>query len=138
MGFTVAELVDLGHYHRRGLWPWPPLQARGSDHRAVEAALGALDLGGLEHRPLEHLSGGQRQRVWLALALVQASPLVLLDEPTSFLDPRHQRDLMDALWSLTRTSPTTVVAILHERALAHRYADRVVSMEEFAATVPAS
>lgn len=122
-GFTVAELLSLGGFPRRGLWG----KTNGGED-AIQKALAALDLAGLETRSLEHLSGGQRQRVWLALALVQGSPLVLLDEPTSFLDPRHQRDLMDALWTLTREGPTTVVAILHERALAERYADRVVEL----------
>ena len=120
-GFTVGELAHLGAHHRRGLW--------GSSDRerpAVARALAALDLGGLERRPLEHQSGGQRQRVWLALALVQNAGLILLDEPTSFLDPRHQRDLLDALWTLTREAPVTVVAILHEPNLARRYADRII------------
>jgi len=94
----------------------------------VNQALEALDLVPWADHDARALSGGQKQRVWLAQALAQESPLLVLDEPTSFLDPGHQIELLDALWSLTRTGSRTVVAILHDAALARRYADRVVDL----------
>lgn len=121
-GFTVRDLVALGRFSHRGRGRSP------EDDRVVNQALGALDLASWADHDARALSGGQKQRVWLAQALAQESPLLILDEPTSFLDPGHQIELLDALWSLTRTGSRTVVAILHDAVLARRYADRVVEL----------
>lgn len=123
-GLTVRELIDLGRFPHRGAWG----RRSTRDQDAVARALAALELESWADHSVDQLSGGQRQRVWLALALVQDSPLILLDEPTSFLDPGHQIELLDALWSLTRAGPRLVVAILHDPELAARYADRVTTL----------
>lgn len=123
-GVTVAALAALGRHPHRHRWGG----RRPEDRLAVSRALELLGLEDLADQPVDRLSGGQRQRVWLALALTQESPLILLDEPTSFLDPGHQIELLDALWRLTREGPRTIVAILHDPDLAARYADFVVAL----------
>lgn len=84
----------------------------------------------LADRPVDDLSGGQRQRVWIAMALAQQPRALLLDEPTSFLDLAHQIDVLELLRRINRTEGTTVVAVLHELALAARYADDLVVMAD--------
>jgi iron complex transport system ATP-binding protein len=90
------------------------------------AATHVADLAG---RPVDELSGGQRQRVWLAMALAQETPLLLLDEPTTFLDINHQVELLDLLTDLNRDAGRTIVAVLHDLNLACRYADHIVAMK---------
>jgi iron complex transport system ATP-binding protein len=100
-----------------------------ADARAVDAALAATDLDGLAAEPVHTLSGGQRQRVWLALVLAQEPDIMLLDEPTTFLDIRHQLDLLELCGRLHRTGRTLVV-VLHDLNLALRYAERIVMMRD--------
>src|SRR6476620_10301498 len=88
-------------------------------------ATGTLELA---ERPVDELSGGQRQRVWIALTLAQETDVVLLDEPTTFLDVAHQIDVLDLLRDLRRRHGTTVVMVLHDLNLAARYADHVVAL----------
>ncbi len=120
---TVRDLVARGRYpHQTLLRQWSP-----ADARAVEAALADTDLADLADHPVHTLSGGQRQRAWLALVLAQDAGIMLLDEPTTFLDIRHQIDLLELCARLQRAGRTLVV-VLHDLNLAFRYADRVVMM----------
>ena len=120
---VVEELVWRGRTpHHRLLRP-----ATAQDVDAVERAIAATRLGELRHRPLRSLSGGERQRAWLALALAQDPRVLLLDEPTTYLDLRHQVEVMELLRSLNEGG-LTVVAVLHDLALASRYADRIIAL----------
>lgn len=124
-GFSVGELVALGRFGSGMFWE-PP---RSPDDVAVRRALDAVGLGTWTQRSASDLSGGQRQRAWIAQALAQEAPVLFLDEPTSFLDPGHQIEVMDALWTLTRGPGVTVVAILHDPRLAGAYADRILESD---------
>jgi iron complex transport system ATP-binding protein len=125
-GLTVAELVARGRYPPRGVFQrWSP-----DDTQRVDAALAQTGLSVLADRPLGDLSGGQRQRAWIAMALAQNPQILLLDEPTTFLDLSHQLDVLDLLRDLNRTQGTTIVVVLHELNLAARYADDLVVMAE--------
>lgn len=124
-GITVAQLVSRGRFPRQGL-----LAQHGSeDEAAVYQALvstGTLDLA---TRRLSDLSGGQRQRVWVATTLAQQAPILLLDEPTTYMDVAHQVDLLD-LFATQRDAGKTVITVLHDINQAMRYADTVVLMHE--------
>ena len=120
---TVRDLVARGRYpHQTLLRQWS-----SADAQAVDAALADTDLAQLADQPVHTLSGGQRQRAWLALVLAQDAGIMLLDEPTTFLDIRHQIDLLELCARLHRAGRTLVV-VLHDLNLAFRYADRVVMM----------
>lgn len=120
---SVRDLVARGRYpHQTLLRQWSP-----ADARAVDAALADTDLTDLADHPVHTLSGGQRQRAWLALVLAQDAGIMLLDEPTTFLDIRHQIDLLELCARLHQAGRTLVV-VLHDLNLAFRYADRVVMM----------
>lgn len=120
---VVEELVWRGRTpHHRFLRP-----ATSDDAAAVERAIKATNLEALRERPLRDLSGGERQRAWLALALAQEPRILLLDEPTTFLDLRHQVELMDVLRTLNQGG-LTVVAVLHDLGLASRYADHMIGI----------
>lgn len=93
-------------------------------------ALNATWNARLAERPVDELSGGQRQRVWIAMALAQQTDLLLLDEPTAFLDFSHQIDVLDLLTDLNRSQGTTVVMVLHDLNLATRYADYLIALAE--------
>lgn len=119
---TVEALVRLGrHPHQRLFSTWS-----GADQEAVEHALERTGVGELRDRPVDQLSGGQRQRAWIALALAQDTNLLLLDEPTTFLDLRHQLDVLDLVADLHADSGRTVVMVLHDLGQAARYADHLV------------
>ena len=94
--------------------------------RIVAHALAEAGLSSLAETPVDHLSGGQRQRAWLALALAQQAEVLLLDEPTTFLDPAHQWEVLSLVRSLNARSGCTVVMVLHDLNLAARFSDRVV------------
>ncbi|MFD8595631.1 ABC transporter ATP-binding protein [Kitasatospora sp. NPDC059646] len=122
---TVEALVRLGRYpHQRMLTPWS-----AADRDAVEEALRRTGTDALRDRPVDQLSGGQRQRAWIALALAQDTELLLLDEPTTFLDLRHQLDVLDLVADLHRDFGRTVVMVLHDLGQAARYADHLVVLD---------
>ncbi len=121
-GLTVEELARQGRYpHRSFLGGWS-----AADAAAVEAALRATATTELRGRPLEKLSGGQRQRAWVAMTLAQESDILLLDEPTTYLDLAHQADLLALLRRLVDGGGRTVVAVLHDLIQAARHADHIV------------
>jgi len=123
-GIAVADLVSRGRHPHQGVFSrW-----RREDDEAVAAALAATKTEDLAERPVDELSGGQRQRVWIAMALAQETDLLLLDEPTTFLDISHQIEVLDLLTDLNQTRGTTVVMVLHDLNLAARYADHLVAM----------
>jgi iron complex transport system ATP-binding protein len=123
-GLTVADLVGRGrHPHHRWFRQWSP-----DDTAAVEDALELTAMTELADRLVDELSGGQRQRAWIALALAQGAPLMLLDEPTTFLDLAHQVEVLDLLADLNAREGRTIVMVLHDLNLACRYADHVVAM----------
>jgi iron complex transport system ATP-binding protein len=123
-GITVADLVSRGRHPHHGIFSrWTR-----RDDEAVAAALGATRTVELAERPMEELSGGQRQRVWIAMALAQQTEILLLDEPTTFLDISHQVEVLDLLTDLNHTRGTTIVMVLHDLNLAARYADFLVAM----------
>ena len=123
-GITVADLVGRGRYPHQGWFR----QWTSSDDAVVRAALEATSTLDLAARRVEELSGGQRQRVWIAMALAQDPDLLLLDEPTTFLDVTHQIEVLDLLLEQNRRRGTTVVMVLHDLSLAARYADHLVVM----------
>lgn len=125
-GICVGELVARGRSpHQSMLRTWS-----AQDADAVDRALQATGTAELVDRPVDELSGGQRQRVWIAMALAQDTDLLLLDEPTTFLDVAHQVDVLDLLARLNREHGRTVVVVLHDLNLACRYATHVVAMRD--------
>lgn len=132
----VAELVSRGRYpHQQFLRQWSQ-----ADEDAVAAAMVATGVAHLAGERVDRLSGGQRQRVWVALVLAQDTPLVLLDEPTTYLDIAFQVELLDLCRRLQREENRTVVAVLHDLNQACRYADHIIAMragEVIAAGAPA-
>jgi iron complex transport system ATP-binding protein len=125
-GITVADLVARGRHPHQG----PFRRWSTADADAVADALALTDTQDLAGRRVEELSGGQRQRVWVAMMLAQDPRLMLLDEPTTYLDIAHQVDVLDLLAELNASRGTTVVMVLHELNLAARYADHLVVMAE--------
>ncbi|MET8557865.1 ABC transporter ATP-binding protein [Streptomyces sp. NPDC004959] len=125
-GISVADLVGRGRYPHQGFFRrWTD-----EDDTAVAEALLSTDVLDLADRPVDELSGGQRQRVWIAMALAQRTELLLLDEPTTYLDLSHQLDVLDLLTDLNRERGVTMVAVLHELNLACRYADHLIAMAD--------
>jgi iron complex transport system ATP-binding protein len=121
-GFSVFETVLMGRFFRqKGV-----LFESGHDREAVRDALEATDTAGLADRPLSQLSGGERQRVFIARALAQETPVLLLDEPTSHLDLKHQLRVLDLLKHMQLKNSKTIVLVSHDLNLAGRYADRML------------
>jgi iron complex transport system ATP-binding protein len=124
-GITVADLVARGRYpHQSFLRQWSK-----ADEDAVISAMEATRVADLSARLVDELSGGQRQRVWIAMVLAQQTPILLLDEPTTFLDIAHQIELMDLLADLNADG-RTVVAVLHDLNQACRYASHLIAMKD--------
>ncbi|WP_119697514.1 ABC transporter ATP-binding protein [Microbacterium halotolerans] len=123
-GIAVADLVGRGrHPHQKLFRSWS-----AADESAVTEALEITGTADLANRPVDELSGGQRQRVWIAMALAQGTDVLLLDEPTTFLDLAHQIEVLDLLTDLNRTRGTTIAMVLHDVNLAARYADHLFAM----------
>lgn len=126
VGLNVEELVEQGRYPHR---PWLT-RLRGSDRDAIERAIAAVDLNDMRQRQLASLSGGERQRAWVAMALAQEPQILFLDEPTSFLDVRHQAELLTLLRRLNRADGLTIIAVLHDLNQVIEFADDVVLMKK--------
>lgn len=130
-GLTVRDLVAQGRYPHQGWFQ----QWSATDERAVARALAVTDMEGLGDRALDTLSGGQRQKAWIAMALAQETELLLLDEPTTFLDLAHQIEVLDLLAELDRTEGRTTVMVLHDLNQAARYAHHLVALKDGAIAV---
>lgn len=125
-GLSVADLVARGrHPHQAWYRQWSR-----DDEDAVHQALEWTGMLDLAERHVDELSGGQRQRAWISMALAQGTDLLLLDEPTTFLDLAHQVDVLELVRRLHREAGRTVVMVLHDLNLAARYADRLVAMRD--------
>lgn len=124
-GLTVVDLVTRGRSPHQSWWR----QWTAADEAAVADALRATAMTDLADRPVDELSGGQRQRAWIAMAIAQETPVLLLDEPTTFLDLAHQIDVLDLVVDLNRLAGRTIVMVLHDLNQACRYADHVVAMK---------
>ncbi|MFI9273090.1 ABC transporter ATP-binding protein [Kitasatospora sp. NPDC052896] len=125
-GITVAELVARGRYPHQGLLrQWSP-----EDERVVAESMAATGVADLADRLVDELSGGQRQRVWIAMALAQQTPLLLLDEPTTYLDITHQIEVLDLCARLHEEQGRTLVAVLHDLNHAARYATHLIAMRD--------
>jgi iron complex transport system ATP-binding protein len=124
-GILVRDLVGRGRYPHQGFFrSWS-----AEDDAAVQRALDATETLELAERNVDELSGGQRQRVWIAMALAQETEVLLLDEPTTYLDLAHQVEVLDLVTDLNRKRGTTVAIVLHDLNLAARYADHVIAMK---------
>jgi iron complex transport system ATP-binding protein len=122
---TVADLVSRGRQPHQHWWQ----QWSDEDERAVGDAMDRTDVTALADRLVDELSGGQRQRVWIAMALAQETDLLLLDEPTTYLDISHQVEVLDLVRQLNHQRGRTVVAVLHDLNQAARYADHLIAMK---------
>ncbi|MFC6083095.1 ABC transporter ATP-binding protein [Sphaerisporangium aureirubrum] len=125
-GLTVVDLVTRGRSPHQTWWR----QWSKADEQAVHGALAATGLTELAGRAVDELSGGQRQRAWIAMAVAQGTPVLLLDEPTTYLDLAHQIDVLDLVTDLNRREGRTIVMVLHDLNHACRYADHVIAMKE--------
>ncbi|HEY9763908.1 MAG TPA: ABC transporter ATP-binding protein [Trichocoleus sp.] len=136
-GLTVRELVAQGRYpHQTWLQQWSK-----EDEWKVEEAIAITHLETFANRPLDTLSGGQRQRAWIAMALAQNTAVLLLDEPTTYLDLAHQIEVLDLLADLNHSQGKTIVMVLHDLNLACRYADHLIALKQgkvYAQGAPAS
>lgn len=123
-GLTVGELVAYGRFpHQRGFGKLGP-----KDKKIIAWALEVTKLTELETTAVDNLSGGQKQRVWIAMALVQQTDLILLDEPTTYLDLSYQLEVLELLYRLNREQNCTIVMVLHDLNLAARFADYMVAI----------
>ncbi|MGW6360472.1 ABC transporter ATP-binding protein [Streptomyces sp. NPDC055092] len=123
-GITVGDLVSRGRYPHQGLLR----QWSSDDERIVQESMASTGVAELADRFVDELSGGQRQRVWIAMALAQQTPLLLLDEPTTYLDIQHQIDVLDLCAELHEEQGRTLVAVLHDLNHAARYATHLIAL----------
>ncbi|MCW6086018.1 ABC transporter ATP-binding protein [Clostridium sporogenes] len=125
-GLTVSELVAYGRFpHQKGFG-----NLTKEDKKIVKWALDATKLSEFERREVDTLSGGQRQRVWIAMALAQQTDLILLDEPTTYLDLAHQLEVLKLLYELNRNQKCTIVMVLHDLNLAARFSDYIIAIQK--------
>jgi iron complex transport system ATP-binding protein len=125
-GLTVRQLCRFGRHPHKGMLS----RTTRHDEQIVEASLAATGLTDLAERPLDRLSGGQRQRAWIAMALAQETPILLLDEPTTYLDIAHQLEVLELLKELNGKSGRTVVMVVHDLNHAARYADHIIAVAD--------
>ncbi|MEH7036713.1 cobalamin/Fe(3+)-siderophore ABC transporter ATP-binding protein [Bacillus pseudomycoides] len=125
-GLTVLQLVKQGRYpYQTWLKQWSE-----KDEEMVQRALAATGMTEFVERDVHALSGGQRQRAWIAMTLAQDTDIILLDEPTTYLDMTHQIEVLDLLFELNETEQRTIVMVLHDLNLACRYADNIVAIQD--------
>ncbi|MFD1706452.1 ABC transporter ATP-binding protein [Siminovitchia sediminis] len=125
-GLTVMQLVKQGRYpYQTWIRQWS-----AEDEAAVKKALKATGLSDYADRPVDELSGGQRQRAWIAMTLAQDTDILLLDEPTTYLDMTHQIDILDLLFELNEQEGRTIVMVLHDLNLACRYAHQIIAIRD--------
>lgn len=125
-GITVEELVSRGRHPHHGLWGgW-----NSNDDVAVDEALELTRMTDFAKYQVDQLSGGQRQRAWIALALAQRTDILLLDEPTTYLDMTYQLEVLDLLADLNTKCGTTIVMVLHDLNLAARYSDWILALKD--------
>ncbi|MDE8703238.1 ABC transporter ATP-binding protein [Adlercreutzia equolifaciens] len=125
-GLTVKELVSYGRYpHQKGFG-----RLTDKDHEIISWALDITRLTAFADRAIDALSGGQRQRAWIAMALAQDTDLILLDEPTTYLDMAHQLEVLELLQSLNRDQGKTIALVIHELNLASRFSDWMIAMKD--------
>jgi len=125
-GIRVADLVARGRYpHQKLFQHWSR-----RDEAAVIRAMEATATTEISHRLVDELSGGQSQRVWVAMVLAQETPLILLDEPTTFLDVAHQMEILELFRTLNKDGDRTLVAVLHDLNQASRYASHMIAMQD--------
>lgn len=124
-GLTVGELVALGRYpHQKGFG-----RLTAHDREIIAWALSITHLTEFADRALDALSGGQRQRAWIAMALAQDTDLILLDEPTTYLDMAHQLEVLELLRSLNQKQGKTIALVIHELNLAARFSDWMIALK---------
>jgi len=124
-GLTVRELVALGRYPWRG----PLGRYSEEDHSLIDQAIADTDLKPFQHRSVDTLSGGERQRAWIAMLLAQQTRCLLLDEPISALDVKHQVETLRLVQRLASQRELTVIVVLHDVDLASRFCDRLVALK---------
>ncbi len=125
-GITVFQLVKQGRYpHQNWLQQWSK-----EDEKVVNKALELTKMKVLADRAVDSLSGGQRQRAWIAMTLAQQTNIILLDEPTTYLDLAHQIEVLDLLYDLNQKEGSTIAMVLHDLNLACRYADNIVAIKD--------
>lgn len=125
-GLTVEQLVRQGRYpHQNWLQSWTE-----EDECLVRKALQDTNMTEFADRSIDALSGGQRQRAWIAMALAQNTDILLLDEPTTYLDLTHQIEILDLLFELNLTQNTTILMVLHDLNLAARYAHKMIAIKD--------
>lgn len=125
-GLTVRQLCRFGRHPHKGVLS----RTSAEDEEIVDHALAATGLADLASRPLDRLSGGQRQRAWIAMALAQETPILLLDEPTTYLDIAHQLEVLELLRDLNRNRGRTVVMVVHDLNHAAQYADHIIAVAD--------
>lgn len=125
-GLTVAELVSYGRFpYQKGMG-----KLNDTDREVIEWALQVTGISAFRERPVDALSGGQRQRVWIAMALAQETDIILLDEPTTYLDLSHQLEVLELLKYLNETEKRTIVMVIHDLNHAARFAHHIVAMKD--------
>lgn len=125
-GIRVIDLISRGRFPYQKLFEKMSIE----DHQAVQEAIQLMGIQDIANAHVDELSGGQRQRVWIAMALAQESDILLLDEPTTYLDIAHQIEILDLLADLNRKKGTTIVMVLHDINLSARYADHIFAMRQ--------
>jgi iron complex transport system ATP-binding protein len=126
-GLTVSQLVSLGRTPYQPWWQW---ELTAKDRVEIDRSMALTQVTEFANRSVESLSGGERQRAFLALALAQNPRILLLDEPTTYLDLRYQLELLTLLQDLQRQQGLTIITVLHELNLAIRYSDRLAMLKD--------
>jgi iron complex transport system ATP-binding protein len=125
-GTTVKELVSFGRFpHRKGFG-----YLSKHDQQIIEETLHKTHLIDFQDKPIDQLSGGQRQRAWIAMAITQETPYLLLDEPTTYLDIAHQLEVLSLIQQLNREEKRTIIMVVHDLNHAARYADHIVAVKK--------